>query len=65
MLDKNVVMTREKIKNNILQLGKKAVLNSYQDNCFFIINFDNQELIHYIYCLEYAFYHQIMIKKFG
>ena len=44
-------------------LDKKAFLNSYEDNCFFIINSNNQELIHHIHCFGCIFYHQSKKKK--
>ena len=47
MLDIKVVLTGEK------KLDKKALLNSYEDSFFLIINSDNQELIHHIHCIEY------------
>ena len=53
--------TRAKI---VTWLVKKAVLNSYQHNYFVIVNSNNQELIHHIHCLGYAFYHHSKTKKF-
>ena len=61
---KSVVLTRAKIKIIFLQLDKKAVLNSYQNNCFPIINFNNQELMHHVHCLEYVFYLPSKTKEF-
>ena len=45
-------------------LDKKAFLNSYQGNSFFLINFGNQELIHHINSFEYKFFHQNKTIKF-
>ena len=47
-----------------LWLHKKSFLNSCQGNCFYKINFYNQEGIHHIHCFGCIIYHQIMIKKF-
>ena len=35
-----------------------------KDTSLFIVNSDNQELIHHIHCLGYAFYHQSKTKKY-
>ena len=50
-------MTRAKIKIIFLWHGKEVVPNSYQKNCFLIINSNNQELIHHIHYLGYIFYY--------
>ena len=44
-------------------LDKKDFLNSYKDNCLFIITSNNQELIHHIHCFGCIFYHQSKTKK--
>ena len=36
---------------------------SYYDNCLFIINSNNQDLIHHIHCFGSIFYHQSKTKK--
>ena len=79
MLDWTIVQTRENIKRTILDkkgvliseiitplclLDKKAYLNSYEDNCFFMINSNNQEPIHHIHCFWCIFYHQSKTNKF-
>ena len=61
MLDKKAVLTRQKIKTNMLH--KKAFLNSYEDNSFFITNSNNQGLMrskHFFGCI---FYHLSKTKK--
>ena len=36
-----------------LQIGKKGILNSYQNRCFLIIDSNNEKLIHHILHLGY------------
>ena len=45
-------------------LEKKAFVNSYWDNCFFIINFNSQELIRHIHCFKYIFCHPNTTMEF-
>ena len=59
MLDKRTVPIKLKIKT--ISLTKKLL---WKDNCFFIINSDNKELIHHIHCFGSTFCHQNKTMKF-
>ena len=61
ILDKKAVLIRLKIK--LICLREKAFSNSYKDSCLFIINSNNQELIHHIHCFGCIFYHQSNTEK--
>ena len=54
-----------KLKEYFSSLTKKAVLNSYQNNCFLVINFNIPELILHIHCVGYLFYHHSRTNIFS
>ena len=73
MPDKKVVLTGEKIKRNMLDEKAVLIRLKIQNNLFdkkaylagfFIINSNNQELIHHIHCFGCIFCHQSKTKKF-
>ena len=69
MLEKKAALAREKVKTICLTkricwiVMKIWFLLFVFLLCFFIINYNKQELIYHIHCFEYIFYHQSMTKE--